>query len=149
MYVSSGFNDTSLSYSDVSVMNLLISQIEPLLFKYSVNFAFWGHNHAYQRMSAVYKENVVQASVAGADLENTVNTARVYNDPQATVQLLIGNAGASFSADWLDPLQDWCERACKSFLPPLVIYAVAAADEWFPTQTSSLHSSTLFMFFST
>jgi hypothetical protein len=109
MYVSSNWEDTSVPASDLSVMNNLIANIEPLLWKYQVNFAFWGHNHVYQRLSAILQWQVVQASSNGTEI-NGVQSRR-YTNPQATVQLVIGNAGASFSANWLNPLQAWCERA--------------------------------------
>ena len=44
-----------------------IASIEPLLFKYRVNVAFYGHNHVVQRQSAVFNKTVVQHSVASTD----------------------------------------------------------------------------------
>ena len=43
-------------------MNNLITNIEPLLFKYRVNVAFYGHNHVVQRHSAVFNKTVIQHS---------------------------------------------------------------------------------------
>ena len=61
-YINSNF-DSSVSYSDGTVMDSLIANIEPLLWRYKVNAAFWGHNHVYQRQSAVLQKKVVQVSV--------------------------------------------------------------------------------------
>jgi hypothetical protein len=41
--------------------------VEPLLFKYRVNVAFYGHNHVVQRHSATFNKTVVQKSVATTD----------------------------------------------------------------------------------
>jgi hypothetical protein len=50
------------AYSDVSVMQMLQTHVEPLLFQYQVNLAFAGHFHNVQRQSAVYQGRVVQRS---------------------------------------------------------------------------------------
>jgi hypothetical protein len=41
--------------------------VEPLLFKYRVNVAFYGHNHVVQRHSATFNKTVVQKSVSTTD----------------------------------------------------------------------------------
>ena len=48
--------------ADINTMNNLITHIEPLLFKYRVNVAFYGHNHVVQRHSAVFNKTVIQHS---------------------------------------------------------------------------------------
>lgn len=58
MYINAGKEGTW----DIDTMNLLISTIEPLLWKYHVNIGFYGHTHVVQRMSAVYNKTVVKAS---------------------------------------------------------------------------------------
>ncbi len=106
MYVSSDFNDTELSFSDQAVMDSLILNIEPLLQKYQVNVAFWGHNHVYQRMTAVADNCVVEGSEART-IDGT--TWNVYDTPQAPVHMLVGNAGARFSDNALPYNPVWCE----------------------------------------
>jgi hypothetical protein len=96
MYVNSNFAAQNLSFSDGAVQTQLILKIEPLLFKYKVNAAFWGHNHVFQRQSALYNASVVQASESVTLEGNDVN---LYANPSATVQFVLGNAGANFSAN--------------------------------------------------
>ncbi len=43
MYINSNYGGSVTS--DIVVMDLLIENVEPLLWKYRVNLAFWGHNH--------------------------------------------------------------------------------------------------------
>ena len=87
-------------------MKLLIQHIEPLLWKYRVNLAFWGHNHAFQRQSAVYQSVPVQRA-------RTVTHRGLrtywYDDPQATVHLVVGTGGAQFTYDDVSPFPAWAE----------------------------------------
>ena len=112
MYVSSTFNDTTSPYSDVTVMDQLILNIEPLLQKYQVNVAFWGHNHVYQRMTAVTQSCVVQAST---NLTVDGEVFNFYDDPQAPVHMLVGNAGATFSMNPI-PSTRRGAKTCRIFM---------------------------------
>ncbi len=47
MYIDSSFNGTQRD-ADQPVAILLRANIEPLLVKYNVNLALWGHHHSYQ-----------------------------------------------------------------------------------------------------
>ena len=111
MYVSSTFSGPVTS--DVTVMDQLVRNIEPLLFKYRVNAAFWGHNHVFQRQSALYNFTVVQKSHVGLNIDG--ETAAIYDSPQATVQILIGNAGAAFSDNSLVPPPVWNEVTAQFY----------------------------------
>jgi len=42
---------------DQPVAQLLRDNIEPIMLKYRVNLAFWGHHHSYQRTCPVFQEN--------------------------------------------------------------------------------------------
>lgn len=106
MYINSDFMD-DVSYSDGTVMKQLVDNIEPLLYKYRVNAAFWGHNHVFQRQSAVYNYTVVEHSKDGQNADG--DSAAVYENPQATVQIVIGNAGATFSDNALAVPPVWNE----------------------------------------
>jgi hypothetical protein len=102
MYVDSYSNFTYMSA--IPVMDCLISNIEPLLFKYRVNVALWAHHHSYQRHSAIYQSKVVQKSqTIKADIQSddTVGfeNVDVYFNPQATVHMIVGTGGADFSFD--------------------------------------------------
>lgn len=44
MYINSNYGGTDTS--DITVMENLILNIEPLLWEYRVNIGFYGHNHA-------------------------------------------------------------------------------------------------------
>jgi hypothetical protein len=57
-----------------------------------VNLAFYGHSHVYQRQSAVYKKEVVQASTPLTDLNG--NVFHTFENPQATVHMVVGTGGA-------------------------------------------------------
>lgn len=105
MYVNSDYS--SNPGGDVEAMDLLIEHIEPLLWKNKVNFAFYGHNHVVQRHSAVYKRTVVQASELRQDGEG--HTVHWHDDPQATVHVVVGTAGASFTRNAVEPKPAWNE----------------------------------------
>lgn len=106
MYINS---DSNYDYrSDVPVMNNLIDHIEPLLFEYEVNFAFWGHNHAVQRMSAVYQKKVVQLSSSVDD--GAGGLLHMYSNPQATVHYVMGTGGATLDYNALTPYPEWNEE---------------------------------------
>lgn len=93
MYINSDYGGTRSS--DIYVMDMMIENIEPLLWKYQVNLGFYGHNHVMQRHSAVLNKVVIQASkpVVGSD----GSTIHWHADPQATVHMVIGAAGAGFT----------------------------------------------------
>ena len=95
MYINSNYGGAETS--DITVMNMLIEHIEPLLWKYRVNLAFWGHNHVVQRHSAVLNKTVVQRSTQVYDKNSYGDVAtNLHVDPQATVHMVIGTAGKSF-----------------------------------------------------
>jgi hypothetical protein len=104
-YINS--DDVSGLTSDSVVMQLLIQHIEPLLWKYKVNLAFWGHNHAFQRQSAVYQSVPVQK----ARVVTHRNGLRTYwyDNPQATVHMVVGTGGAQFSFNYVAPFPAWAE----------------------------------------
>jgi hypothetical protein len=106
MYINSNYNG-SMS-SDITVMNLMIANLEPLLWKYKVNLGFYGHNHAIQRHSAVYNKIVVQASEARVD-PTTGLTVYWHENPQATVHMIVGTGGAAFSKNAVTPKPSWNE----------------------------------------
>ena len=113
MYINSDFTDPTKSYSDGVVMDQLIANIEPILWKYKVNAAFWGHNHVFQRQSAVLQKVVVQTSEERTNTDGDVQNW--YENPQATVQIVIGNAGASFSNNSINPWPVWNEQTSNFF----------------------------------
>jgi len=111
MYLNSYYSGTYNFGGDGDVMATLIENIEPLLYKYKVDIAFWGHNHVVQRQSAVYQSKVVEKSVDALDADG--NAVHKYNEPKATVHVVIGTGGADFtktadnSTDY--PMPDWNE----------------------------------------
>jgi hypothetical protein len=105
MYINSDYGGAASS--DLTVMANLIDNIEPLLFKYRVNLGFYGHNHAVQRMSAVFDSKVVQAAAMKDDSDG--NTIAYHENPQATVHMVIGTAGAKFTVNYVTPYPSWCE----------------------------------------
>jgi hypothetical protein len=105
MYINSNYSGTVTS--DVTVMNLMIKSLEPLLWKYRVNIGFYGHNHVVQRQSAVYNKTVVQASVPITQPDGSV--IHYHDNPQATVQMVVGTGGAGFTKNAYYPGPAWNE----------------------------------------
>jgi len=84
MYVSS----TSISpiSGDQTVAALLREHVEPLLYKFKVDMAWWGHHHSYQRSCPVYNLTCVS---------------------DGTVHVVIGMAGMGLSQN-IEPIDpDW------------------------------------------
>lgn len=106
MYINSNYGGAETS--DIVVMEKMIVNLEHLLFKYRVNIGFYGHNHAVQRMSAVYDSVVEQAAEMRFDANG--NEVAWHNDPQATVHMVIGTGGAKFTVNFVDPYPEWCEK---------------------------------------
>lgn len=104
MYINSNYGGPP--NSDLAVMALMIANVEPLLWKHRVNLAFYGHNHVYQRQAAVYNSQVVQLSQPRSFQGNAVAW---HENPQATVHVVIGNAGASFTKNAATPPPAWNE----------------------------------------
>lgn len=87
MYIDSGYSsDRYNGNGDIEVMDLLIQHVEPLLLANKVDLAFWGHNHAVQRLCACANHSCVDRSSNG-----------VYYEPAATVQMVVGTGGAHFT----------------------------------------------------
>jgi hypothetical protein len=107
MYINSDYGGTNSS--DIYVMNELILNIEPLLYKYQVNVGFSTHNHVVQRHSAVKDKVVIQAAEEIHD-ENTGKTIYYHDDPQATVQMVVGTGGAAFTKNSISPPPVWNEK---------------------------------------
>eukprot|EP00118_Oscarella_pearsei_P016047 m.149998 g.149998 ORF g.149998 m.149998 type:complete len:526 (+) comp38540_c0_seq1:1276-2853(+) len=62
--------------------------LDPLLAKYSVDFAFWGHDHAYERTYPIRNGTVVQHDY--------------LNPAQATVHVTCGSSGWDLHDCWSD-----------------------------------------------
>jgi acid phosphatase type 7 len=126
MYVNSWFNIGESS--DVNVAAMLQSNIEPLLYEYKVDVGFYGHNHVYQRHSAVYQNKVMQKSTQTVDSEG--NTIHVQKDPNATVHMVVGSAGALFTKNALDPAPEWNELYVYEYGYARVRAVSASRLEW-------------------
>lgn len=113
MYINSNYAGSVTS--DQTVMNNLIYHIEPLLWKYRVNLAFWGHNHVVQRHSAIYNRTVVQRSVQKYGPYGSGVATAWHSDPQATVHMVIGTAGAKFTVNYMEPYPEWNEQVFYRF----------------------------------
>jgi hypothetical protein len=105
MYLNSNYGG-SVS-SDITVMDSMIANLEPLLYKYRVNLGFYGHNHVVQRHSAVLNKQVVQRSEEIVDEQG--NVIHFHSDPQATVHMVVGTGGASFTMNAVEPKPEWNE----------------------------------------
>jgi len=60
MYVDSTNSDVPAG--DLPVSDSLRDSVEPLLMKYKVDLALWGHHHSYQRTCKVYQEQCVDGA---------------------------------------------------------------------------------------
>ena len=125
MYINSNYGGTVTS--DIVVMDYLITNVEPLLKKYRVNIGFWGHNHAYQRMTAVYDYEVVQRSTP---IQTSEGNASKFDKPSATVHFVIGTAGAGFTKNFISPYPDWCELVFYKYGYARVTAVNASYLEW-------------------
>lgn len=105
MYLNSNYGG-SVS-SDLVVMDSMIANLEPLLFQHRVNIGFYGHNHVVQRQAAVYNKTLVQKSKDVTDENGKV--IHMHENPQATVHMVIGTGGASFTKNAVEPKPDWNE----------------------------------------
>ena len=80
---------------DQTVAALLRAHIEPLLMDAGgapVDLVLYGHHHSYQRLSAVFNEKIVTASV-------NIGGVAVYKSPKAPIHVVIGTGGAGFSTN--------------------------------------------------
>jgi len=108
MYIDSSYGPYNsqgeyIPSSDNAVMALMIENIEPLLWKYKVNVGFYGHMHCVQRQSAVLEGKVVQAAREDGGVA-------YHNNPQATVQIVIGTGGADLMYGTNTVAPDWNEK---------------------------------------
>ena len=83
------------STADIPVMTALQKHVEPLTMKYKVTAAFYGHNHAVQRLTPAYLNQSVQNSIPFIRSDGTA--ARIFERPRATMHLVIGTGGAGFT----------------------------------------------------
>ena len=90
MYLNSNY--CCKETSDITVMDALIANVEPLLWENRVNLGFYGHNHVVQRQSAVYQKKVVQKSSVVIDETSAApgGVTHKFFNPQATVHMVSG-----------------------------------------------------------
>jgi hypothetical protein len=94
MYISSTY--TGPWYSDQVVASLLQEHLEPLFLEHGVDVAIWGHNHAYQRLSA---------AKGGEGVAHGPH----YTNPPAPVHMIIGTGGAGFTVNAMHPPPSYAE----------------------------------------
>jgi len=91
MYIDSSWDD--VSGSDGYVSRAMIAALEPLLIKYRVDAAFWGHHHSYQRTCTLANNHTCVAASDGV------------------VHIVTGAAGAGFSTNLIQPQPAWIQYA--------------------------------------
>jgi hypothetical protein len=105
--------------TDVSDMQNLQANIEPLLHKYQVNLGFAGHFHDMERQSAVYQNQVVQA----AQMVTIDGQEVAYHpNPNGTVWMVVGSAGNGPSI--ATTFYPWSEKYWDRTWGYAMIYAV-------------------------
>lgn len=95
MYIDSDYSGTPTS--DITVMDLLQTHVEPLTAAAKVSLALYGHNHRFERISAAFANRTVTASAPVAAPDGTVT--HVFTRPRATVHYVAGTAGAAYSVN--------------------------------------------------
>mmetsp|Transcript_110172 Transcript_110172/g.215975 ORF Transcript_110172/g.215975 Transcript_110172/m.215975 type:complete len:633 (+) Transcript_110172:7-1905(+) len=137
MYINSDYGGTETS--DITVMDKMILNIEPLLYKYRVNLGFYGHNHVVQRHSAVLRKEVIQASKEVVDANG--NIVHWHEDPQATVHMVVGTGGATFTKNALEPPPVWNEMYMYEYgyARMTAVNASYLEWEWVENATGDVH----------
>ena len=102
--------------SDLSVMDELQRDVWPLLVKYGVDLAFWGHNHVYQRSCAW--RAIGQGSFNASDgcvsySQKGEDGVATYVEPTAPVSVVVGTGGAKHTKNGLG--QPFVEKAFHEF----------------------------------
>ena len=102
--------------SDLSVMDELQRDVWPLLVKYGVDLAFWGHNHVYQRSCAWLA--IGQGSFNASDgcvsySQKGDDGVATYVEPTAPVSVVVGTGGAKHTKNGLG--QPFVEKAFHEF----------------------------------
>lgn len=133
MYLNSDYGGSVTS--DLVVMDNLITNIEPLLWKYRVNLGFYGHNHVVQRHSAVLNYTTIQPAARTFDAEG--NEVWYHDNPQATVHFVVGTGGATFTKNYVTPFPDWNEMVMYEYGYARVeaVNATYLNWEWVNSQT--------------
>ncbi len=113
MYISSDYgpynkNGEWVPSSDNANMDLMVRNLEPLLWKYRVNLGIYGHMHCVQRQSAILEFKVVQAATIKID-ENG-NEVAMHANPQATVHYMLGTGGADLMTGVNKEQPAWNEK---------------------------------------
>ena len=93
MYIDSTYAGNPTA--DAEVAQSLRDSVEPLLIQYKVTLSVYGHNHAVQRISAAYKNALVQASTVHQLPDG--NFSHLFYRPKATVHAVWGTGGAGFT----------------------------------------------------
>ena len=115
--------------SDSAVMDLLIKDVEPLLYENKVDIGFYGHNHAVQRHASVYQKEVLQYSQQVVNSDGSISN--VFEDPPATVHMVIGTGGAMFTMNAVDnPRPKWNEMFFYEYGYAKVTAVDASRLEW-------------------
>lgn len=78
-------------------------ELEPLLNKYGVDLAIWGHMHSYERTWPVFNNTP------------SVTTGNVFRNVNGTIHLTIGTAGAFSDEAWVEPSPVWSAKHIGTF----------------------------------
>ena len=107
-----------------AVAQALREHVEPLLLRTRVSLSMWGHHHSYQGHCASAAGACVQRSTPGPD------GARVFLNPTAPVQMVIGTAGAGFSTNVQVPPPPFTELVLFNHGYARVVLHNSSALEW-------------------
>lgn len=68
------------------------ANIEPLLLRYGVDIAIWGHNHCYERSYPMQNST--------PNNTRTGSASQPYNTPQAPIHITVGTGGKELYTSW-------------------------------------------------
>ena len=138
MYIDSTYSGNPTA--DAEVAQALRDAVEPLFIQYKVTLAVYGHNHAVQRISATYKNEVVQSSIE-IQLPDG-NITHLYNRPKATVHAVWGTAGAGFTrnSNPISTRPKWSENVYYAwgYARVVAINSSALYYEWVANNNNSI-----------
>ncbi|CAF1277538.1 unnamed protein product [Rotaria sordida] len=91
----------------------LQSELEPLIIKYGVDLAIWGHMHCYERTTPVKYNNFTDKDHFSSDGKIYKHNATEFNQT-SPIHLTIGTAGALVHENWI-PKPEWSQTRYQKY----------------------------------
>ncbi|CAM4841662.1 unnamed protein product [Rotaria magnacalcarata] len=91
----------------------LQQELEPLIIKYGVDLAVWGHMHCYERTTPVKYNNFTDRDHFSSDGKIYQHNATNFNQT-SPIHLTIGTAGAWIHENWI-PTPEWSQTRYQKY----------------------------------